>query len=288
MRKFWGEEELEFLKKLYEIDGLSLSELAPIFNEKYNRSLESLSVKIGRLKLKHTKEQISKIKSRLNSGDGNGMYGKVSPMKGLCKENSELMRIKSIKTSKTRKQMFKDGLLSTSGENNGMYGKTSWTNGLTKHTDERLLNYGKKISILKKKEWLDKTEEEKQIVITRLNDAMIQVRKPTKIEIKINDFLVSENIKFEKNYLIKNFRVDFYLNEFNLVIECDGDYWHGNPKFYSIDDYDKIQNKNFDRDKRKEKMLVNDNIDFIRFWEDDIKNNFDNVKNLIWERLQKK
>ena len=289
MEKLWSEEEKEFLKKLYEEDGLSVSELLPIFNSIYNRPLNGLKVKIGRLKLKHTKEQIKQIKTRLNSGELNGMFGRVSPMRGLTLANSETIRIKSEKTSKKRKEMFKNGELTPlTGSTNPMYGSIAWNNGLTKNDDERIYKYGLKISKIKKLEWGNKSEEEKLIIIKRLNDAMIQNRKPTKIEIKIKEFLIGEGINFESNHQIKNFRVDFFLKDYNLVIECDGDYWHGNPKFYNHKKLNTIQIKNFDRDRRKEEMLKTNKIDFIRFWEYDIKNNFNTVKQIIWEKLQKK
>jgi very-short-patch-repair endonuclease len=289
MKKLWSEEEKQYLKKLYEEEGLSVSELSSIFNLRYNRPIDGLKVKIGRLKLRHTKEQIKQIKSRLNSGELNGMFGRVSPMNGLTMANSEIIRIKSEKVSKKRKDMFKNGeLIPLTGSTNPMYGSIAWNNGLTKHDDDRIFKYGLKISKIKKLEWENKTEEEKSVVINRLNDAMIQNRKPTKIEIKLNEFLSGEGIKFESNHPIKKFRVDFYLNDYNLVIECDGDYWHGNPKFYNPKELSVIQLKNFDRDKRKEEMLESNKIDFIRFWEYDIKNNFNTVKQIIWEKLQKK
>ena len=97
MRKHWNKEELDFLKKSYEIEGLSLTEIFPIFNKKFNRTSVGLQVKIGKLKLRHTKEQKIKVKSRLNSGEKNGMYGKPSPLRGKTKENSEIVRKKSKK-----------------------------------------------------------------------------------------------------------------------------------------------------------------------------------------------
>ena len=89
------------------------------------------------------------------------------------------------------------------------------------------------------------------------------------------------NINFNKNFRLNNFLVDFYLPNYNLVIECDGDYWHSNPLIYNGKELDKIQLKNIDRDRRKEEMLRSNEIDFIRFWEYDIKNNFTEVKNKL-------
>lgn len=283
----WSDDEVKLLKKLYVKDGLSLVELKPIFNKKYNRSDDSIHLKIKRLNLRHTKEQTKNIKSRLNSGCGNGMYGKTSPMKGLTKDNSDIVREKSIKLSITKKKMFKDGLLpDVSGSKNPMFGKPSWNYGLTKENNLSLKNSGKKISKNKKEEWLNKTPEEKQKVIDRLNGSMIQTKKPTKIEIKMMEFLKNEKIKFIQNYKIKGFLVDFYLPKYNLVIECDGDYWHANPDFMFDKELTEPQIRNIDRDRRKNEMLINEGINFFRFWERDINNNFSSIEKKIKESLE--
>lgn len=51
--------------------------------------------------------------------------------------------------------------------------------------------------------------------------------KITSIEKIVYDFLEEKNIIFEKQKLINNrFLVDTYIPKHNLIIECDGDYWH--------------------------------------------------------------
>jgi very-short-patch-repair endonuclease len=282
----WLDEEILLLKKLYVTNGLSMIELKPIFNKKYNRSDDSIRLKIKRLKLRHTKEQICEIKSRLNSGDKNGMFGKISAMKGLTKNNSKMMKEKSIKLSQTRKKMYEEGLLpDISGNKNPMFGKETWNKGLNKDNSSIVKKYGEKISIYKKKEWLNKTPEEKQKIIDKLNDSMIQNKKPTKIEIKMREFLKQEKIEFIQNYKIKNFLMDFYLPKYNLVIECDGDYWHANPDFVKDKELTEPQIRNIDRDKRKNKMLITEKIKFLRFWERDINNNFTSVEKKIKKSL---
>lgn len=289
MGKFWSKEEIDFLKDLYINDGLSVAELYPIFNKKFNRTQTAICVKIGKLKLKHTKKQISDIKSRIFSGEKNGMYGKSSSLKGLTKETSEMIRIRSEKTSKTRKKMYKEGLLpDLSGKNNPMYGTVAWNRGKNKYNDKRLYEYGLKVSKAKIEWWENLSKSEKETVIDRLNKAMIQNNKVTKIEKIINNFLVKNCLLFETNKKIGRFYVDFYLVEYNLVIECDGDYWHANPMFYKKENLTETQIKNVDRDKRKEKMLYDKSINILRFWEHDIIYNFEFVKEKIWEQLQKK
>jgi len=54
--------------------------------------------------------------------------------------------------------------------------------------------------------------------------------KNTSIEIIIKSVLDSLNILYEQQYIIKGFVVDFYLPDYNLLIECDGDYWHSRPE----------------------------------------------------------
>jgi very-short-patch-repair endonuclease len=278
-RTKWSKEEIEYLRKLYLIDELSLTEIYPIFLEKFNRTETSINVKIKRLKLRHTKEQTKKIKQRLLCGENNPMFGKDSPNKGLTKENSERIKKMGVNVSKTKKQMFLDGLLpDISGKNNPMYGKKSWNSGLTKHTDNRLLNSGKIISQNKKNEWFLKTDEEKKIVTDRLNKAMIQNRTPTSIEVKVGEYLKSLNLNFKQNKRLHGFLIDFYIYDFNVAVECDGDYWHGNPLKYWNKTLNEMQLKNKDRDRRKNEMLNEHSIKFLRFWEFDIHNNFEMVK----------
>lgn len=288
MKRFmWGKEEINSLIDLYVVQGLSYDKIATILNDKYktNRNKDSVHIKVTRLKLRHTKEQTFKIKSENTTGNKNPMYGKDSPNKGLNKDNSERIRLSSEKISSIRIQMFKDGLLPVmSGSKNPMYGKIPWCFGLTKYTDERLLNSGIKGSKTNKIRWANKSEGEKRVIIEKLNDSMINQHKPTKIEIKVGDFIISENITFIKNYKLNGFYIDFYLVDYNICLECDGDWWHVNPLFYDRNNYESLstaQKKSIIRDSNKNKMFEEFNIPYLRFWECDIHKNFESVKNSI-------
>jgi len=51
--------------------------------------------------------------------------------------------------------------------------------------------------------------------------------KDTSIEIAIEKELKKNNISYKKQVHIKNVGiVDFFIPEANLIVECDGDYWH--------------------------------------------------------------
>lgn len=284
MRIYWTKEEELKLKYYYEDLGLSLSELYNLFINDYpHRTKTAVEIKITKLKLKHTKKQTSDIKSRLYSGDGNGMFGKVGPNKGLNKDNSDRIRNSSDKISKTRKEMFKQGLLSTSGENNGMFDKESWSKGKTKYNDDRLVDKNNKRSISAKNRWLNLSDEEKDKRIGYLSLAANKAKKDTKIEIIIKDKLENMNINFIKNYRCDRYIFDFYLIDYNFVIECQGDYWHGNNEYFKS--LNEIQLKNIERDINKIKYLDDNKIKSLFLWENEIYKFKENLEEIILNKL---
>ena len=101
--------------------------------------------------------------------------------------------------------------------------------------------------------------------------------KQSGIEVKICKLLLDNNIKFETQYDVyyeeNKFKTyDFYLIDFNLLIEADGDYWHVNPVKYNENDIlTETQEKNIENDKFKNKLAKNNGYNLIRFWESDIK-----------------
>ena len=77
-------------------------------------------------------------------------------------------------------------------------------------------------------------------------------RGPSTLEEKMERALNLANIKFEREIKFKRFHVDFLLKNLKIVIECDGEYWHLNPK---------IQ----ERDKRKDVLLNSLGYKIFRF-----------------------
>jgi len=252
MRNFWSEEEVVYLIELYENNGLSLVELYPLFSKKFNRTKTSLEVKIGKLKLKHSKEQISEIKSRLNSGENNAMYGKKGPNKGLNKDNSERIKNAGKKISETRKMMYENGKLEKpKGSKNPMYGKAPWNKGETKYTNKIVMRSSKTMSVSRKEYWNNLSYDEQSKIIGNLSLYANMARKDTKIEMIIKEVLDELKIEYIKNYKVSRYIFDFYLPNYNCVIECQGDYWHANPEIYNKENYTDVQKNNIKRDKRK-------------------------------------
>ena len=133
---------------------------------------------------------------------------------------------------------FKKG--QCSGEKNPFYGK--------KHTKETKEKYK-----LKRKNWVcPKTD--------------------TKIEVKIQNFLKKLGIEFFTHQYMKiehGYQCDILIPYMNLVIECDGDYWHKYP----------IGN---DLDHIRTKELIKKGFKVLRLWEFEIKElNIDDFENKL-------
>lgn len=278
-RKYWTDDEVLQLKNLYLIKGLTSSEIVNILN----RDEVSIKNKIDRLKLHHTPEQITEIKRRLTLGENNPMFGKHSWKQGLTKETNEKIKQSGIKISETRLALSKQGLLPDfSGEKNPMYGKPSWSTGLTKETNETLRKSIEKGIATQKRNWNNLPEEAKDR--KRKHCALIGAnckKRKTSIEIIIENLLIEYKIDYLSGYYKDHMVFDFYLPKLNVVIECQGDYWHSNPLYYNENNINEIQRRNIERDIKKKNYLNVNNIKFLFFWETDIKKNLSNIKNQL-------
>lgn len=122
-------------------------------------------------------------------------------------------------------------------------------------------------------------------------------RKESSIERKVRVFLESANIphvpeKFveykEGKWKCYDFLVTDGLN-YTFLIECDG-WWHGldsNGELLPTNKLLKIHKKNQRNDKRKDKIAKKFGIPLLRIKESDIKNNFQYVKKIIQEEIER-
>ena len=85
--------------------------------------------------------------------------------------------------------------------------------------------------------------------------------KDTSIELKVEAELIKRDINYQKQVpLCKIAIVDFYLPEYRIVIQADGDYWHN-----------RIGAK--ERDERQDKVLTFNGFNVYRFWGSEINKN---------------
>lgn len=98
-------------------------------------------------------------------------------------------------------------------------------------------------------------------------------KSKTKIEKIVQQLLLNHGFNFKQQFRIyfngrKFKQYDFYLPEKKLLIEVDGDYWHGNPKIYKqLNETQKLNKKN---DFLKENLAKERQISLLRYWESDI------------------
>lgn len=99
--------------------------------------------------------------------------------------------------------------------------------------------------------------------------------KVSKIEKICEEILLKNNFKFKKQYKIfydevnfKYKKYDFFLIHEKVLIEVDGDYWHGNPILFKF--LNKTQLKNIKNDKFKNNLASKNDFKLIRFWENEV------------------
>ena len=109
--------------------------------------------------------------------------------------------------------------------------------------------------------------------------------KMTKPEREMDALLKELKINFEPQKVIGNKIFDFYVNDSNLIIEVDGDYWHANSEKYAEEDLNSIQKRNIKNDKFKETLALGRGYKIIRFWESEIHNDIDKVKSEIKKQI---
>ncbi len=116
--------------------------------------------------------------------------------------------------------------------------------------------------------------------------------KATSIERKVKKLLnklsKEYHFKYRVNHSIKGgFNSDFYIPALDLVIECNGDYYHAWPETYKENQLNEMQIKNIDRDKKKQPWLELHNL--MIFWEHDInKRDFGKRFNKLFKEAQEK
>ena len=82
---------------------------------------------------------------------------------------------------------------------------------------------------------------------------------PSSIEVKVAKQLEKYKIKYiyQKGINRNHFIIDFYLPEYQLVVECNGDYWHSRPERKK-------------RDKELEEYVLSKGKDILWLWEHEI------------------
>lgn len=93
---------------------------------------------------------------------------------------------------------------------------------------------------------------------------------PTSIEIKVGKQLKDYGVRYiyQKPICNGHFIVDFYLPEYKLVVECNGDYWHSRPE-------------RKERDKELEEYVLSKGKDILWLWEHEINDEWFDISDYL-------
>lgn len=232
---------------------------------------------------KHHSEEIKRKISKANKGRkfskehkekiGKANKGKKPWNKGIPRSNE--IKKKISETSKGRKCWCKDKHHSEKAKKK--MSESHKGKKLPEETRKKLReankgeknpNYGKHFS----KEAKRKMSEKALFRIQNYKGPF----KDTKPELKMKEILNELNISFKHQFRLRNRLFDFHILNTNILIEVDGDWWHGNPKIY--EKLNMHQRKAKQKDLEKGKLAKENNFILLRFWQSDILNNIKEVE----------
>ena len=108
----------------------------------------------------------------------------------------------------------------------------------------------------------------------------------SKLEKKFaKEFLEKLGIKYEEQFEAKDIKrfYDFYLPDYQVIIEIDGDFYHGYGKVH--EEKNPMQKRNARVDEIKNEWAALHGYPLIRIWEHDINENPQKVLDMLRERL---
>lgn len=108
----------------------------------------------------------------------------------------------------------------------------------------------------------------------------------SKLEKKFaKEFLEKLGIRYEEQFEAKDIKrfYDFYLPDYQVIIEIDGDFYHGYGKVH--EEKNPMQKRNARVDEIKNEWAALHGYPLIRIWEHDINENSEKVLDMLRERL---
>lgn len=253
--KKWTSDDIEFLKNNY--DKLSTQEIADALNR--------------------TPTAVSKKRIMLGLEASNIIYNK--PDRNWTKKEIEFLRKNienvSYKDIALRLNRTEKAVMVKATKLNLINRGSNWTKG-----EEKLLIDNIDLTIYELIFILERSEKSIRHKANELGLKIVNRKKETKIEKVINEVLQDLNVDYERYAKpVKEYKyeADFLIG--NIILEINGDYYHGNPKFFNT--LDTIQTINVKKDAIKKEIFESHGYKVYYLWEYDICNNIDDIKNKI-------
>lgn len=127
-----------------------------------------------------------------------------------------------------------------------------------------------------KRYWKNHPDERDKIMAAlKEGQRRLQKGKPTKLELKLFSILNDAGVSHEPFCAVKSkFIVDVRIG--NLIIQADGEYWHGHPRFTPLTSRQVVQQK---RDRAQDTYLRACGFAVERVWERDVTT--ENIRNIL-------
>lgn len=247
------------------------------------------------------KKHNNKTKKKISNKNKNRLTGSKNPMYGISLMEHWTNKYGKIIADKKRQEHLEKLSIALSGKKNPFYGKKHnkktlkiiqekneiYRNNLSAEEKEKI---SKKLSDSQKKLYQQNPKDyiSKRRKAGKISSTKSYNYKINKIELIVSDKLKELELLFEYSVILDYYQFDFGSREHRLLLEVQGDYWHGNPKIYKKTQLNDTQKRNMKRDKEKIKFAKKHNIKLYHIWESDIRsNNFsvlEEIKNEIYAR----
>jgi len=113
------------------------------------------------------------------------------------------------------------------------------------------------------------------------NQAKKMTRKMTWPEREFKKLMGELGIKITPQKIVGGKIFDFYIPSINVLVEIDGNYWHGDKELY--EELNSVQRRAIKNDEYKDALAIGFGYGIERVWESDLKKNYNQVK----ERMRK-
>ena len=215
--------------------------------------------------------------------------GTIPWNKGLTKETSESVRkYTDAKIDKKRPDMISNQFAKDMKPNKTSFrkGNKSWNIG-KKYSKEFVIEHGIGLNPNSRNRYkgdgVDTNQKKRRAtILEKYGHFPVAKKKDSSIEMSMQKELKERSIQFVKHKFIDNIKHSYSCDIFimpNIVIECDGDYWHKYPKGLDID-------KNRNKELQEKGYLI------LRYWEREIKGNVqgvvDEIENVLMMTNNKK
>lgn len=284
-----GAEVYRERKKLF-----SLYTLIPFFINNYNIDVLELN---KYLELLHNK----------NSNGLKKMYASEVG-KLVRKKQSDWSAAHSEEISKRNKMLWRDDVYRKktlnrdySFENHGRKIKEWFSDKNNKTYIKSVMNSPervKKISVAAKNMWKEAKSSNKELFYRMIHSSKNKTYelngvKMNSIEYAVGNVLNTMGLywKYEEifNFEKTCYLPDFFVKSKNLIIDCHGDFWHANPKFFT-ENQTTHKNRNvkdvWEYDKLKKEIFEKWGYKYLFFWESDILNNIEQIERNIYENIR--